>query len=287
MNIQEEIKKYKIIFENYLNDILKNLPSGELSETIKYSIRNGGKRLRPILMLITSDCFGVDLKKALPLACALELVHCSSLVHDDLPCIDNDDFRRGQLSCHKKFGEAEGVLCGDAMLNFAYEVVLNSFEDINQIKALKLLADYSGVNGMLGGQFLDVTCEKRNISSKEILYNIQLNKTSKLLTAPLVMASVLANELHFENLKSFGTNLGIAFQIADDILDVVGSQQNLGKSIGKDEQNGKLTSVSLYGLAQAKKMVVEYTTKAIDAIKDIKELNILSVFAKFLIDRDK
>ena len=168
-NVENIIAEYKNIFENYLDSQLNLLPKCELSETIVYSLKNGGKRLRPILMLITANLLKVDINRVLPFAFSLELIHSSSLVHDDLPAIDNDDYRRGRLSCHKKYGEAEGILCGDAMLNYAYEVALANCKDSLDIKCLSSLSKLTGINGMLGGQYLDVTCEKRKICNKEIL----------------------------------------------------------------------------------------------------------------------
>ena len=170
-----------------------------------------------------------------------------------MPAIDNDDYRRGRLSCHKKYGEAEGILCGDAMLNYAYEVALANCKDALDIKCLSSLSNLTGINGMLGGQYLDVTCEKRKICNKEILSTIQKNKTGALLVAPFEIAGVLSQTEYLQNLKDFGINLGIAFQILDDILDVESSKEVLGKTIGKDKNSGKLTYVSLYGLEEAKK----------------------------------
>ena len=286
-NIENLILEYKNIFENYLDSQLNLLPKCELSDTIIYSLKNGGKRLRPVLMLITANLLGVELDRVLPFAYSLEIIHSSSLVHDDLPAIDNDDFRRGRLSCHKKFGEAEGVLCGDAMLNYAYESALANCKDLKDIKCLYALSFLTGINGMLGGQYLDVTCEKRKISSNEILYIIQKNKTGALIVASFEIAGILAETKYIENLKEFGLNLGVAFQILDDILDVESSNEILGKTVGKDLSSGKLTAVSQYGIENAKQLAEEITQKAINSIKDIQSLNLLKDLALYLLKRNK
>lgn len=286
-NIESYIAEYRDIFENYLDNQLNILPKCELSETIIYSLKNGGKRLRPVLMIITADLLNVEINKVLPFAYALEVIHSSSLVHDDLPALDNDDMRRGRPSCHKKFGEAEGILCGDAMLNYAYEVAIANCKDNIDINCLYALSKLTGVNGMLGGQYLDVTCEKRKICSKEILSTIQKTKTGALLVAPFEIAGILAQSKYLDNLKEFGLNLGVAFQILDDILDVESSKEVLGKSIGKDLDSGKLTAVSVYGLEKAKILAEEKTQKAIDSIKDIQSLILLKDLALYLLKRNK
>ncbi len=281
------LSKYKTLFEDFLDQEIQKLPCCELSEAIVYSVKNGGKRLRPTLMLLTADALGVDLNKVLPFALSLELIHCSSLVHDDLPALDNDNLRRGKPSCHVKFGEAEAILCGDAMLNYAYEIASFYCQDKNDIISLNTLAKYSGIFGMLGGQYLDVTCEKRNIKSKEILLDIQKNKTSALFTLCFIIPSILANNNYYNNLENYGQNLGIAFQIVDDILDEISNQETLGKSIGKDKSSGKLTSVALYGLEKSKEMSEVYTKNAIDSLKDNKIFNNLVIIANELLTRIK
>ena len=287
MIIQEKLDYYKNIFENYLDQRLKELPNNELSKAIVYSIKNGGKRLRPCIMLITAELLNVDIKKVLPFAYALELIHSSSLVHDDLPALDNDDLRRGKPSCHKKFGEAEAILCGDAMLNLAYEIATQNTTSLNDIKCVSVLASLSGHLGMLGGQYLDVTSEKRRILDKKTLLDIQKQKTGALFIAPLQIVSILADSIYLENLKEFGLNLGIAFQMVDDVLDEVSNKEVLGKSIGKDKDSGKLTIVAIYGLEKAKEMAKQQTQKAINSLNNINELALLKELANYLLVRIK
>jgi len=288
-NYSEYINKYAELFETYLDNVLEELQQTKngLTESMVYSIKNGGKRLRPSLCVFTCDLLGVDISKALPFACSIEFIHSSSLVHDDLPALDNDDLRRGKPSCHKKFGEAEAILCGDAMLNFAYEHSLKNAKSIKEVKCLQILAEYTGYLGMLGGQYLDITSEKKHLLNKEILLEIQQNKTAKLITVPFLIASVLADEKYFLELKNYGENLGIAFQILDDVLDVEGNVNQLGKSIGKDKNSGKLTSVSIFGLEKSKELVKLYTQKAIETIDNISKLSILKDFALSLTNRIK
>ena len=262
-------EEYKQIFEEYFNKVISSIELDLTGETIVYVLSGSGKRIRPILMLSACDALGVDLNKALPFACALEIIHCSSLVHDDLPCIDNDDYRRGRYTCHKKFGYAQGVLCGDALLNFAYEHALSFCVSGNDIKCLKLLADYSGRKGMLGGQFYDVYYEKKQLSDEKVLEYIQLNKTAKLITAPLLMASILADGKDYNEFLSYGEKIGRCFQIVDDLLDAYGESVNLGKSVGKDKSSGKMTALSVYGEEKAKKLVQTLTESACnDAVFD-------------------
>ena len=268
-NIENLILEYKNIFENYLDSQLNLLPKCELSDTIIYSLKNGGKRLRPVLMLITANLLGVELDRVLPFAYSLEIIHSSSLVHDDLPAIDNDDFRRGRLSCHKKFGEAEGVLCGDAMLNYAYESALANCKDLKDIKCLYALSFLTGINGMLGGQYLDVTCEKRKISSNEILYIIQKNKTGALIKESVRIGALLAGATtqELQILTNYAENIGLAFQIKDDILSEIGDSKKMGKPVGNDRERRKATYVTIYGLERAQEMLDDVINEAMASIR--------------------
>ena len=203
-------------------------------EAMNYSVLAGGKRLRPMLMEETYKLFGGSGKIVEPFMAAMEMIHTYSLVHDDLPAMDNDDFRRGKPSTHKKFGEANGILAGDALLNFAFETVLSKENfNIYDAKALKILAEYAGYRGMIAGQILDLENEK-NSSNEKVLYNIYENKTAKLITAPLLIASTYADEKYFSQLKMYGYNLGVLFQIIDDIMDVEGTLESIGKTPHKD-----------------------------------------------------
>ncbi len=287
MNLTERQNYYKKIIEARLEDIFHSLVDTELVKAMQYSVENGGKRLRPVLMLLTCELLGVNIEKALPFACALEIIHSSSLVHDDLPALDNDDLRRGKPSCHKQFGEAQAILCGDALLNLAYEICHENTTCIEEIRCIRALSSCTGYSGMLGGQYTDIVSEKKAICDKAILESIQLNKTAKLIIAPVLMASELAGGKYKRELVDFGTSLGIAFQIVDDILDAVGEQAQLGKTVGKDIESGKLTDIKIYGIEQSKLRAKQYTQKALDSIKKIEELSLLIDFAKSLTDRVK
>ncbi len=287
MNLNQKVENYKNLIDTKLQEIFGSLENSVLVSAMKYSVENGGKRLRPVLMLLACELLGVDIERAIPFACALEIIHSSSLVHDDLPALDNDDLRRGKPSCHKKFNEAQAILCGDALLNFAYELCLANSKCQEDILCVKALSVYTGYSGMLGGQSLDIFSEKEKVANKEILEYIQINKTAKLIIAPLVMASELCGGKYIKELFEFGKNLGIAFQIVDDVLDVEGNQKDMGKTIGKDSQSGKLTDVKIYGLELSKQRAQRYAQKAIESIIDIKELTPLIDYSKYLTDRMK
>ena len=285
-NLKEKTTFYKDKVDSYLLKLFKSLEKSGLTEAMQYSVLNGGKRLRPVLMLITCEVLGVDIDRAIPFACAIELIHSSSLVHDDLPALDNDDLRRGNPSCHKKFGEAEAILCGDALLNLAYELCANNLTNEQDIECLKILSLFAGYSGMLGGQYKDITCEKKQIYNDEILNYIQYNKTAKLIAAPLCMASCLAGGKFKKELLNFGLNLGVAFQIVDDILDTIGDER-LGKTIGKDLDSGKLTDIKIYGIENSRQRAKEFTEKAINCICQNDEFTLLVEYARNLIDRVK
>ncbi len=272
--------------EEFLNSYSKNcLP--ELAEMIKYSVIDGGKRVRPTLCLATAETLGIPLEKVVPLCLANEFIHAYSLVHDDLPCMDNDDYRRGKLSTHKKFGEELGVLCGDALLNLAIEVALSGECNENYINAVKLLFDYAGAKGMILGQVLDLKNEKNSNPTKEDLENIYINKTSKLLTAPLLMASSLANRVYFDKLKEYGFLLGFMFQITDDFLDYKGDFSIIGKTPNKDEKADKLTAIKVYGVDKALSLLDECYFKCIDLLKTIPNSDFLIEFTKKIYKRNK
>lgn len=248
--------KYLSTFENYLSDYTKKLVTSPtiLGESMKYSLQNGGKRIRPVLALATADALGLPLEDVLPFALAIEMIHTYSLIHDDLPAMDNDDFRRGVPSNHVQFGEANAILAGDALLNEAYAICFNeSLKGEKFALASKFLNECAGVQGMLAGQSADLffSEKEREINETELNY-IYEHKTGKLLLAPIAIASILSENKHYLNLERFGKLLGKLFQMTDDILDVTGQFETLGKSIGKDEKENKLTCIRLYGLEGAK-----------------------------------
>ena len=290
-NFDCEYKKYFDYFNLYLEEKLNNLDTQSpslIKEAMSYAIIDGGKRVRPALCFITAQILGIDKEQVVDFALAIELIHAYSLVHDDLPAMDNDDYRRGKLSTHKKYGEAFGILAGDALLNFAFETALNKPNfDKNDLEAIKLLANFAGYSGMIAGQVLDLQNEKTSTLSKETLYDIYLNKTAKLIMAPILIASIIAQKKHYDKLYEYGYNLGVTFQIIDDILDEEGDFNQLGKSLHKDIQNGKLTAVSVFGLEGAKQKAKEHYEKCINAIIDIENNDLLLAFAKKMFERKK
>ncbi|MCL2799095.1 MAG: polyprenyl synthetase family protein [Endomicrobia bacterium] len=254
----------------------KSLPKGNsiMSQAMRYSLLAGGKRLRPIFVILAAELFGVKPEKVMPAACAIEYIHTYSLVHDDLPAMDNDDLRRGKPTSHKKFGEPAAILCGDALLTEAFNLIIkSSAKDKNINRAVSILSTYSGFKGMIAGQAEDtIFAGKWNKNNKAFLEKklrfIQTTKTSALLVASLKIGAVLAgaDDKSIKALETYGNNAGIAFQIADDILDVYADKKLLGKK-GSDKDNDKLTELSLFGKEQAEKNAALYVKKAKNALK--------------------
>ena len=275
--------------ELYLNKI--NNFQSIIYDAINYSIFAGGKRIRPILTLASYELFDYDILIPMPFACAVEMIHTYSLIHDDLPAMDNDDFRRGKPSCHKKFGEDIAILTGDALLNKAYEIIfdLNSQKNIPPekiIEAGRILATASGSEGMIGGQILDLHHEKNNL---EVLEYMHLHKTGAIINASSKIGGILggADDEELGYLDEFSRNLGLAFQVKDDILDVEGTNEDIGKPSGSDIENKKLTYVTLMGVEKAKKLEKELTEKSISSL-DIfgKKGNYLKKLALSLLNRN-
>ncbi len=220
-----------------------------LKDSLTYSLRLGGKRIRPVLMFSVGKLLGLDSQKLKNFALALELIHTYSLIHDDLPEMDNDDFRRGKPSNHKVYGTGNAVLAGDGLLNTAYSVLFGEcFNGNEYVSASKYICDCAGIKGMIAGQSADLLHQNDSEIDEDVLDFIYENKTSKLIMAAVVVPSILCGGKYYSELKLFGRDLGFLFQITDDILDVEGNFENLGKSVGKDSAEGKYTSVRLYGL---------------------------------------
>lgn len=261
---------------NYLDEInsaLKEyLPAADdvVSQAMRYSVENGGKRIRPALLLEFCRVCGGDYKKAVPFACALEMIHTYSLIHDDLPCMDNDDFRRGKPSCHIAFGEEYALLAGDALLTLAFETAMKSNLSAEiTVKAAKELAKAAGVLGMVGGQVLDLQNEGKKVGVSDLQKTDEL-KTGELIRAACVLGCVCAgaDDKKIAAAEKYAHDIGIAFQIVDDILDVTSDEETLGKPIGSDEENQKSTYVSLLGIEKSRKTAEELTLnaqKALDA----------------------
>lgn len=276
MNFKEELKRRTEEAEHVIREYLPE-ESGfakTMAEAMNYSMTAGGKRLRPILIRETYELFGGKDKLCEPFMAAMEMIHTHSLIHDDLPALDNDDYRRGRLTTHKVYGEAMGVLSGVALLNRAYEVMLSAFDLTGDkervIAAMRIIADKTGINGMLGGQSVDVENDGKPLEHKMLDY-IYKNKTSALIEASMMTGAVLAgaSEKELEIVEQAAENIGLAFQIQDDILDVIGDADTLGKATKSDEKNNKTTYVSVKGLEQAQKDVAEYSKEAVTLLEEL------------------
>ena len=264
---------------------LATLPRGEkdlLTESMAYSLNGGGKRLRPALFLITAELYGEDGMKLLPFAAAIEMIHTYSLIHDDLPAMDNDDYRRGRLTNHKVFGEAQAILAGDALLTEAFYLMASVAADYpaeRVVAAVALAGDLAGIGGMVRGQTADVAAEGKRVNLDE-LKAIHNDKTAALIRLSLMSAAMLvgADNDDIEKLSDYGLYLGLAFQIVDDILDHESTFEELGKPIGSDEEQGKTTYITLLGAAGAKEAAREAAKAAMAAADS------LSVEAEVLVD---
>lgn len=230
----------------------------DIFKAMKYTVTLPGKRLRPIMCLESCRVFGGNYEDAIPTACAIEMLHAQTLIHDDLPCMDNDDFRRGKPTNHKVFGEANAVLAGDALLTFAPQVIVKNSKKLGSDKLIKILEEYfqaAGAYGVIAGQVVDIESEaSKPQNPAETLDYIHTHKTADLFKLPLRTGAIIAdaNEEQIEAITEFGQTLGVAFQIADDILDEISTFEEMGKTLGKDKNAGKLTYISLYGLEESK-----------------------------------
>ncbi len=309
MNYNQELE----LRQNYINCVLENYLPEETGhqktvlEAMNYSIRVGGKRLRPIFLRESflnyaygnrKDVFNADTKCIEPFLAAVEMIHTYSLVHDDLPAMDNDMLRRGNPTTHAKFGHAMGVLAGDALLNYSMETALKAFDnpfdgvDTDEwnrrvIKALKVLYDKSGVYGMIGGQTLDVEKNGLPLTPEEIDF-INDNKTCALIQAPIICGAVLggASESDIEELERMGRCIGRAFQIRDDILDITADEAVFGKPVGSDEKNGKSNYAVLYGIERAEEKVKEYSDEAVRIAESNRGESFLKELIIKLVDRN-
>ena len=298
MDFKEELKNYQEKvnkeLEKYLRD--KNCLEGVLNESMEYSLMAGGKRLRPILVLSTYKLFRDDIEKCFPFSVAIEMVHNFSLIHDDLPGIDNDDFRHGKLTNHKKFNEATAILAGDGLLNNAYIVISNYLKKtyINNNhklkKKLQVFNEFSlAVDRMIAGEYVDTEYEGKDITEKELQY-IHENKTGALLKLCVRMGAILggANDKELESLTSYAEKIGLAFQIKDDILSEEGDEKVLGKPVGNDKKMGKCTYVSEYGLEGAKEILDRITKEAVNELESFGDkADFLRGLALYIENRNK
>lgn len=273
MEFKEELKQYQ---EKVNDELLKYLNKGKcpeeiLNDSVEYSLMAGGKRLRPILVIATYKLFKQDIEKCMTFAMALEMIHNFSLIHDDLPGIDNDDFRHGKPTNHKKFNEATAILAGDALLNKAYIVISNELENSNEIdinKKLKVFKEFSeSVNRMIIGEYVDTEFEGKDISGEYLEY-IHNNKTGALLRLAVRMGAILADakDEDLDRLTMYAKKIGLAFQIKDDILSEEGNEEILGKPVGNDKNLEKCTYVSKYGLEKSKEILDKITKEAIEEL---------------------
>ena len=280
--------EYLEYIENYLSEqcfIYDNEPQKTLFSAMRYSLLAGGKRLRPIFVFDFCRMCGGDWRKAVPFAAAVEMIHTYSLIHDDLPCMDNDDYRRGKLTNHKVYGEAIAVLSGDALLTAAFLYLSKApFDAQTRIRAVEVLSACAGELGMVGGQVLDMQSEERQCTAQEVI-DIQTRKTGALIKAACLLGVLAAggSQQQMESAAAFAHHLGLAFQIRDDVLDVIGNADELGKAIGVDAQ--KNTFVQLYGLETCNTLVASHTKQAIQALQTFHSSNYMYQLSMKLISR--
>lgn len=285
------LNDYKLIIENRIDELYPETSAENLSviKAMRYSLLLGGKRIRPILLIEFCKLCGGKLEDALDFAVALEFIHTYSLIHDDLPCMDNDDMRRGKPSCHIAFGEDMALLAGDALLNEAFCVASNANVSCEKaVKAIGVLAYNAGINGMLSGQVLDLSFVKNPPLEKE-LREMYLKKTGALLVSAAKIGCILAgaDENDIKNATIYAEKLGLAFQVIDDILDYIGDEEVLGKPIGSDDKNGKTTYVTLFGLEKAKKIAEDLSNEALQILKEFKgDTTNLELLTNFLLNRN-
>ena len=269
--MKEFLEERRMLVDLAIKDYLDELKYPHvIAEGMRYAVLNGGKRLRPILLLMTLDLLEVKEKNGIPMSVAIELIHSYSLVHDDLPALDNDDYRRGKFSTHKKFGEAEGILIGDALLTHAFNLITREdLEPSKVVELIKLTSNYVGINGMIGGQMVDIESEGREIDLPTLQY-IHTHKTGKLLMLPIECACIIADtdREKREILKKYAELIGLAFQIKDDILDVEGTFEEIGKPVGSDIELNKSTYPSIFGIEKTKEILAEKVKEAKKIIFD-------------------
>lgn len=279
------------LIENALQQLLPPtvFDQGEVVEAMRYSLMNGGKRLRPVLALEFCKACGCDRHAVLEPACALEYVHTYSLIHDDLPCMDDDDLRRGRPSCHKAYPENIALLAGDALLTHAFEIIADCDLSANaKCQMVSLLAANAGVSGMIGGQVLDLKYEAADPSLQQLL-TVHKLKTGALISAACILGCLAADatQVQIAAASDFAYNLGIAFQIKDDILDITGTSEMLGKPVGSDSAQGKVTYATKVGLEKAQQDVELLTDKALESLRAFNDTDFLQALARSLTSRNR
>lgn len=294
MNFKEELKNRVANIEDLLNDYMPKVEGYQktIFDSMNYSLKAGGKRLRPILTLEACKLVGGNEKDAYPLAVAIEMIHTYSLIHDDLPALDNDDLRRGRKTNHKVYGEAMAILAGDGLLNYAYEIMLRESlskgEPEKYLKAINEIAKASGIYGMIGGQVVDIESEGKSIDMEKLDF-IHMNKTAAIIIGCMRAGAIIggASEEELENVTKYAKNIGLSFQIVDDILDIVGDEAKLGKKVGSDIDNEKSTYPSLIGLEKSKETANKLIAEAKMSIDYInKDSEFLNNLADYIVDRE-
>ena len=290
-SIEQDLKVVADKVNAYLKDFLQNQSSdSKLYEAMNYGLFSGGKMIRSYLVHSSCKILNVQEKEYIPIAAAVECIHSYSLIHDDLPAMDNDDFRRGKKSNHIVFGEADAILAGDALQALAYEIIAddNNLSDESKIRAIKLLSNACGKNGMVLGQHLDIKSESKDISQMEI-ENIHSLKTGKLIECAVMLGQLENTSSNEKIFKSFGRNIGLAFQIIDDYLEATSSSKKLGKDINSDHKNKKSTFINVVGVDKSLERSEELAKSAIDEINDEKISNseMLIELARYITKREK
>lgn len=295
-NFKDKLEQYRVLIDNSLMNYVSkpDFEEKRVYEAMEYAFTGGGKRIRPILTLEFCRLCGMDISSALPFACAVEMIHCYSLVHDDLPCMDDDALRRGKPSCHIAYGEAYALLAGDGLLTLAFETMLKSYEDStvtpqNSARAALELAKQAGYLGMIGGQTVDIASEGKAISL-ETLKLMHSLKTGALISAACKIGCIVAgaSEEKISAAQEYAKNIGLAFQITDDVLDAVGDTAQLGKNVGSDEAKNKTTFVSLMGVEKSLEVARELTEKAKNELQIFgSDSEFLCELADYLAKRDK
>lgn len=295
MSYIHDLKEYSGLADDWLaqNITVPELPEKVLHESMRYSVLAGGKRLRPVLSLAVCDLLGGDRAIVMPFACAIELIHTYSLIHDDLPCMDNDDFRRGKPTNHKVYGEAMAVLAGDALLNTACEIMLKEAavggaNAAKRIKAALIIMSAAGNSGMIAGQVVDLESECTRIPYERLRY-MHERKTGALIKAAVLSAAELCDACDSarEALSVYSDHIGLAFQIKDDLLDTEGDSVVVGKTTGSDIKNKKSTFVTLLGVKKAKELLKEAVEEAVKALNSLKNTDFLIKTAAYIAERDK
>lgn len=293
MNLHQYLKERSEQVDAALDRYLPPLAAvpQRLHEAIRYSVLAPGKRLRPILVLASAEAVGGKPETVMPTACALECIHVFSLIHDDLPCMDDDDYRRGRLTNHKVFGEAMAMLAGDALQALAFELIADNAAAVapdRVVAVIKRIANAAGTWGMVGGQVVDIESEGKEISAETLEY-IHAHKTGALLTASVLAGAILcgADSAQQQALERYGRSIGLAFQIADDILDIVGDQEKIGKPVGSDEGKDKATYPKLYGLEESRRRAHAEVASAVASLEGFGEAaEPLRAIARYIVERD-